>query len=150
MGLFLIWMSAHWFSLLQAIGIVGGLAFTGMSLRLNARNQKTSALITITQKHQSLWLELFDSPELKRILEARPGLRKIPVTDDERLFVNLVFLHLTATLYAVRKRVMEKPAGFDVDIRSFVSLPIPKRVWNDTKKFRDPATIIYVEKLLEN
>ena len=40
------------------------------------------------------------------------------------------------------------PAGQEADIREFFSLPIPHAVWSQTKKFRDPETIAYVESLL--
>lgn len=102
----------------------------------------------MTQAHRTIWMKFFESPHLKRILDHKPELAKHPVTDEELMFVNLIILHLTTVLTAVAKGVFPKPAGLDVDIRDFFSLPIPKTAWNQTKTFRDPETIRYVESLL--
>jgi hypothetical protein len=149
MGTVLSWLSANWFSLLQTIGIVGGLLFTAYSFNLNSRLRKFDTLITITDQHRELWLKLFESPELKRLVDPNADLAKRPITETEIMFVNLLILHLTTSLAAVRQGIFPKPAGTDEDIADFLSLPIPRAAWNKTKRFRDPETIRYVEGLLE-
>ena len=148
MGFSPLWLSANWFSLLQTLGIVGGLFFNAYALLLNSRVRKVDTLINITQQHRAIWLKFLESPSLRRIHETKPDLKKHPVTDEELIFVNLITLHLATVLVAVCKGIFPKPAGMDVDIKELFSLPIPHAVWNQTKTFRDPETIRYVEGLL--
>ncbi len=141
------WFAVNGFQALQAAGILGGLLFTAFSFRQNARVQRAQFLINITQQHRAIWLEVFDSPKLKRILSKSPPRGPSP-TQDEMLFVNLIILHLTSTQYAMRKGILDKPAGLDVDLKDFFSLPIPAAVWRETKHLRDTHTVRYVESLL--
>jgi len=148
MGEVFSWLSANWFSFLQTIGIVGGLLFTSYSLALNSRLRRFDTLIAITDQHRSLWLKMIESPHLKRIVEAKPDLAKHPITEAETTFVNLLILHMTTVLTADQQGICPKPAGLDADAKDFFALPIPHAVWNQTKAFRDPETIRFVEGLL--
>lgn len=65
---FVPWLSLHWFTLLQSIGIVGGLLFTGVSLRIDTKVRRVSTLITITQQHRDIWTQLYRRPEMARHL----------------------------------------------------------------------------------
>ena len=92
---------------------------------------------------------MIDKPNLLRVLSADAKLDIKPVTLEERIFVNLIILHLTAVMAAISGRVHEQPAGQDEDLREFFSLPIPNKVWNDSKRFREPEVVAYVESLLK-
>lgn len=148
MGIVVSWLQENWFSTLQTLGIVGGLSFNAYGLFMNSRIRKVDTLINITQQHRAIWLKFIDSPNLKRILQAKVDLKKTPVTDDEMMFVNLAILHLTTVLIAVEKGIFGKPSGFDEDIQDFFALPIPKAVWLRTKEFRDQHITDYVQSLL--
>ncbi len=148
MGLVASWLSIHWFNLLQTIGIVGGLIYNGYSLRLNARVRRVETLFKVTEQQRSIWLKLVDPAHLKRLLHEHVNLDEHPLTNDEELFVNLLLLHFEAVLEATRSRVFKKPAGMDVDVRAFLSLPIPNAAWNKLKEYRDARTIRYVEGFL--
>ena len=148
MGFFFDWIEANWFALLQTIGIVAGLCFSGYAALRDNRSRKIENLLSIHESHRTIWLQIFDDPHLLRILKSQVSLKTKPVTLQERIFVNLIILHLTGVLTAVRAGVMEKPAGGDTDLREFFSLPIPNQVWQDTVQFRDKETRAYVEALL--
>jgi len=47
---------------------VGGLLFTGITLRADAKAKRLQSLFTITQNHRQIWTEIHDRPELSRIL----------------------------------------------------------------------------------
>jgi hypothetical protein len=141
------WIEANWLQALQGVGIVGGLCFTGYSFRQNVRAHRAQTLISITQQHRTLWLKVFDVPKLRQVLSPNPPKRPNP-SFEERLFVNLLILHITSTLVAVRKRVLDMPAGMDEDMKVLFALPIPKKVWEDTRKFRDEETVQYIESLI--
>ena len=141
------WLVGNWFQGLQAIGISTGLLFTGFSFRQSVRVQRVQTLISLTQQHRSIWLKYFDSPKLKRIFNEKAHRGQVP-TADERLFVNLIFLHLASTLIAVKYGIIEKPAGADDDYRDILRFPIPREVWNEAKHFHDQETVRYIESLI--
>ncbi len=141
------WIEANWLQVLQGMGITGGLIFTGCSLRLNLRIQRAQTLINITQQHRTLWLKALDVPSLQRILDPTP-LKRRKVTFEERLFVNLLILHIMSIRVAVKQGVFDLPAGTDADLQELFSLPVPRKVWDDTRRFRDPETIRYIESLI--
>ena len=141
------WIATNGFQALQALGIVAGLFFTGISYRQNFRVQRAQTLITITQQHRSLWIKLFDLPKLRRVLSPKP-MKGRAITFDESLFVNLLILHITSVLVAARERAIDLPAGMDADMKELFSFPIPRKVWEDSREFRDEATIRYIDSLL--
>lgn len=148
MGLFLEWLGANWFDLLQTSGIVAGLFFTGRSFLLDTKIRKITHLLSITEHHRSIWEQVFERPSLLRILDKNASLRKAPPSLEERIFVNLIILHLTAVMTAIEGNVHKKPSGQDEDLRDFFNLPIPKKVWRDTKRFREPEVVAYLDGLL--
>ena len=99
---FITWVAQHWFEAVQTGGILAGLIFTAASLRDTREAQKITNLFTLTQYHHDLWSELFERPELRRIFRSRVDLKKHPVTEDERLFLTMVILHLNLALEAMR------------------------------------------------
>ena len=144
------WIDANWFALLQTAGIVSGFVFTGISIRREGRTRRVQNLLTITEHHRSIWQQVFEDANLLRVLKRRANLRSRPVTLQERIFVNLIILHLTALLAAMRAKEIAKPAGLDTDLQEFFSLPIPASVWRDTLFLRDEPTRSYVEALLND
>ena len=111
MGIFVEWFGANWFNLLQTVAIVAGLFFTGRSFLVDTRIRRISNLLNITEHHRSIWQQVIDKPNLLRVLNAEAKLDIKPITLEERIFVNLIILHLTAVMAAIRGRVHEQPAG---------------------------------------
>ena len=142
------WLGSNWFNLLQTIGIVAGLCFTGRSLLFDARIRKISNLLSITEHHRSIWEQVLAHPKLSRVLEPHADLKSTPISLEERIFVNLIILHLTAVMAAIKGSVHSKPAGQDEDLREFFSLPIPNKVWKDSKRFREPEVTSYLDSLI--
>jgi hypothetical protein len=56
------WLAQHWFDLLQTLAIIGGLTFTGYSLRQDERARRIGNLISIKQQYREIWEELYDRP----------------------------------------------------------------------------------------
>jgi hypothetical protein len=139
------WLAFHWFDLLQTIGIVGGLFFTGWSLHLNTQTQRAANLLTLTVQHRDIWRMLNEEPKLARVLEARLDLSQNPLTDDETRFVGFVFLHLNASFQAIKAGVLVKAEGLAVDIQEFFALPIPQSVWQKLRKFYDVDFVAFIE-----
>lgn len=139
------WLANHWFDLLQSIGIVGGLIYTALAAREDTASRQISNLIAVSGRYYDIWRELFRQPHLARILNANIDLTKAPVTDEERLFVKMLLLHLDTVRRAMSAGVFVKLNGLKDDIREFVSLPIPNVVWQKMKPFQDKDFVDFVE-----
>jgi hypothetical protein len=66
------------------------------------------------------------------------------VTDDEQLFVGFLILHLRASFKARQLGMEFNDDDLAADIREFFNLPIPRRVWENAKKFQDPDFVHFV------
>jgi hypothetical protein len=143
------WLTLHWFDLLQTVGIVGGLFFTGWSLHLDTQTQRAANLLNITVQHRDIWKLLYSEPQLARVLEPKLDLNKNPMTDDEARFVGFLILHLNASYQAIKAGVLMKAEGLASDIQEFFALPIPKAVWQKLRKFYDDDFVSFIEKTNE-
>ena len=148
MGLSASWLADNWFSFLESLGICAALLFNAIALRRDANVRKVEFLSNHTRDHRDIWQQLYSKPELARVLETTPELGSMPVTSEETLFVNLIILHLSATLAAVRAGVMPLPPGAEHDVRTFFSLPIPNHVWNTTRQYREKELLEMVDRLI--
>ncbi len=139
------WLVLHWFDLLQTVGIVGGLYFTGWSLYLNTQTQRAANLLTLTEQHRDIWRMLYEEQKLARVLEAKLDLSQNPLTGDEARFVGFLFLHLNASYQAIKAGVLMKAEGLALDIQQFFDLPIPQAVWQKLRKFYDADFVAFIE-----
>lgn len=139
------WTIENGFTLLNALGVVGGLLFTGISLHSETKTRRVANLLTLTQNHRALWSEYFRNPQLARVLDATADTGKLPVNRDEEIFVNLVIQHLSSVFHALRDELVVKPEGLRRDVWWFFSLPIPLVVWERAKVLQNDAFIAFVE-----
>jgi hypothetical protein len=146
---FTYWLAQHWFEAVQTSGILGGLIFTATSLRDTRQSQKITNLFTLTQYQRLLYSELSNRPELERIFHSNPDLQNLPVTEDERLFLTMVVLHLSLALTAMRMNAIVPIEGLERDLAEMFSKPIPRAVWKkirsvqnrDVRDFLDRLTV---------
>lgn len=139
------WIAENGFTLLNAVGVVGGLLFTGISLHSETKTRRVANLLTLTQNHRALWSEYFRNPQLARVLDALANSGKQPVSRDEEIFVNLVIQHLSSVFHALRDELVVKPEGLRRDVWWFFSLPIPRSVWEQAKVLQNDAFVAFVE-----
>ena len=141
------WFTNHGESLLQSAGIIGGLVFTGISLRSEAKARRISNLIALTQQHRDIWKQLYEQPELARVLNPSVDLKTDPVRREERLLVRFLILYLGAVYKATEFDELLRPDGMQKDVREFFALPIPTAVWQELKKFQDENLVLFIERL---
>ena len=79
---FLQWAAQNWFTVLQSAGIIGSLLFTAASLRLDAKARHVGNLMAITKNHREIWGELYQRPELARVIDAGADLEQKPMSDE--------------------------------------------------------------------
>jgi hypothetical protein len=148
MGVFS-WIHEHWFDLLQTVGIVGGLLFTSLAVWRDDRSRKISNLISINQQYREIWKELYERPELSRLLDKNADVVRTPVSDQESLFINLLILHLDSVFRATRAGMAVKFEGLQKDVAEFFKLPIPKAVWRQMKPFHNKDFVRFIEAALK-
>jgi len=144
----LAWFSEHWFSALQTASIVGGLVFTGVSIRTDAKARRVQNLLTLTSSHREIWSQFLTNPKLSRILDPRSDLVVRPVTREEHVFLTFIILHLGSAYRAIREGVLPAPDGLTEDIRSFFSLPLPAAAWTRLQSRLDADYAIFVNQAL--
>lgn len=139
------WLVENWFTLLNSIGIVGGLFFTAFSLHSETKTRRVANLLTLTQNHREIWKEFYRRPNLARVLEPNPNLTRQPVTRDEEIFVILVIQHLNSVYQTMHHQLAITPDGLRRDVWQFFDLPIPRAVWERIKVLQDDAFVRFVE-----
>jgi hypothetical protein len=143
------WFESNWLDLVQTVGIVGSLIISAQAARLDAKAQRASILFELTEHHREIWTEMLSRPELERVLEPKVDLQTNPPTKQEITFVKLLFLHLDSSFRVIRTKTFDEPRNLTLDIQTFLSLPIPRHVWEMTRPLRDPEFVAFVEKRLK-
>ena len=138
------WLKESWFQALQTLSIVSSLLYTAYMVRVDGRSRKVDHLLSITASHRELWSTLYERPELGRILSPTADLEHTPVTENEEMFVHLVLLHASAAYQAVKEGILAKPHGLEEDLGMFVTLPIPRIVWQRMTSFYEPDFVRFV------
>ena len=138
------WIWSNWATVLNAVGIIGGLFFTAAAFRSEARSRRVANLLAITKNHRDIWADFYGKPELARILDASPNLKQQPVTLAEEVFVNLVILHTSSVFYVLKDNMMVRLEGLRRDVQLFFSLPIPLTVWQRLKGLQNQAFVDFV------
>jgi hypothetical protein len=139
------WLAENSFNLLSAVGIIGGLWFTATSFRADAKSRQVSNLLALTQNHQRMWQDFYHQPDLARVLDERADLKHQPLKQAEEEFVNLVVQHLNAVYQATKTGMLMKQEGMRREIVEFLSLPIPKAVWEKIKLYQNDDFAAFVE-----
>lgn len=142
------WVAEHGFDLVGVVGIIASLLFTAASFRKDDRSRRISNLIAIKQQYRDVWQEFYDRPNLARVLKGDVDIANEPVSDDEFLFVKLLILHLDTVFRAMKAGTFVTLEGLQDDVAQFLSLPIPKFVWEKLKPLQDRAFIAFVENCL--
>ena len=60
----------------------------------------------------------------------------------------MLFLHLDIVCRTTREGMFVKLQGLKADVKDFMSLPIPQRVWERLKPFQDKDFVVFVEECL--
>ena len=140
------WIQSDWFTLLQSIGIIGGLFYTATAFRYDTITRRTENLIRITEHHHEIWSQLRESPKLARVLSPNPDLRMKPISTDEEFMVLALILHLSSVFHAEKSNLLTVPGNLSEDIAVFFSNPIPRKVWEKHRGRQDSVFVAYVEK----
>jgi hypothetical protein len=84
-----LWIADNWVTLLNAVGVVGGLFFTATAVRSATKTQRIANLLALTSNHRAVWREFINNPKLARVLDPSADLTKKPVSPGEQEFVKI-------------------------------------------------------------
>jgi hypothetical protein len=141
------WIAQHWLDAAQTGGIVASILFAAVSLRDTRHTQRISNLFALTRYHRELYGVLFDRPKLHRIFSDKVDLIQHPVTEDERLFLTFVILHLDLALEATRMNAIVHIEGLERDLADLFSKPIPRAVWKEVRSVQNRHVVSVLDKL---
>ena len=139
------WLADNSFNLLSAVGVIGGLWFTSKSLRSETKTRRIANLLTITANHREIWKGFLMDKSLARVRDPSANTIKHPITEAERVFVTFVIFHMNSVYYAMSDQLVVKVEGLRRDIAQFLSLPIPREVWEKIKILQNDEFVAFVE-----
>jgi len=142
------WVASNWFTLIQTAGVVGGLFYSAIALRLDAKVRRTEVLLALTEAHRDIWERLIEQPELARILDPEADLKTAPPTSVERRFVLLVILHIDTVRQAISEGAFRASSGMTEDLRQFLSLPIPRSIAASALPYQSPDFQAYLHQVM--
>jgi len=116
-------------------------------LHEEAEARRVANLFTITKSHREIWTFVIERPELARVLSAKPGIEKRPITEAERRFVLFLILHLASSFEARKHGMFFFVHGLRRDVYEFFQLPIPRAVWTDFHRYQEPDFVRFVEEV---
>jgi hypothetical protein len=143
------WIAENWFSLVQSVGIVGGLLFTAWSVRIARREGRMANTLSLAGHHRELWAEAHRRPELARLFDAEADLIGHPITVAEREFLDVAVYHFATCFELARSGGPVSLEALELDARSFFAKPLPRSVWKETRDSRDPKFVAFIEHCLE-
>jgi len=143
------WLSQNIFNLFSAVGIIGGLWFTAVSLRSETRTRRIANLLTVTSNYREIWKEYFNNPELVRVLDPAADVKSKPITPAEELFVGQIIFHISNVFYAMKDDLFIAQDGSRKDIAQFFTLPVPKAVWTKTKLLQNLDFAAFIDSSLK-
>lgn len=138
------WLVAHK-DIIEVLGIIGGLLFTSLSLRIDARVRRAATLIEITKQHRELWMYFDEHPKLARLFDKKRDMAAHPLADEEIRFANFLFLHLRATYGAKKAAIHVLPEEVEDDWRWIFSHPAVAAAWDKVKYVHDRRIVALVE-----
>jgi len=141
-------LATNLFLLVETIGVVSSLLFTAHTVRAAEKSQRLTNLFSLTSYHRQIWMQLFTKPELRRVMNPSVDVHDQDITEEERLFVKLLILHLSTTYQATELHAVVPIEGLEKDVASFISLPIPYKVWSEISRYQNRDFVRFVQKSL--
>jgi hypothetical protein len=141
MGELVRWFFDHAAQLIESVGIMMGLFFTGFALRSDVRSRQAEILMRLYHDER---------PELKRIFQNKVDLAATPITPAEARFIQYFVNHVALSFRAQKLGLYRSPEQLETDLRDFFGYPVPREAWKKLRRFQDQDFAEYIEKVLTN
>ena len=142
------WVQENGFTLVQSLGIAASLIYTARSFRQGIRDQRIAQRLTLAGHHRELWSGSHREPSLSRITSPDADLVAHPITVEEREFLLEVIYHFQTCWELARESDLVPLASLRLDASEFFALPLPQRVWRDSRASRDRRFVAFIESCL--
>ena len=149
MASFSAWCEGNWFNLVQTAGVVGSLLMAAAAASREAKAREIENILTLSAHHRSLWSFVAEKPELERIFNPNADALMKPATVSEELALNEIFAHFLTGWRVAGAGGMTSLRELSADVADFFSLPLPRAVWEKTKRSRHPGFVRFVEAALD-
>jgi hypothetical protein len=114
-----------------------------------ARAREIENLLTIAVNHRELWSGVSHRRELDRIFRTDVDVLTAPASVAEEEFLNLVMVHYLTTWRLANLGGIISHKELAGDVHDFFSRPLPRAVWEKTKKARNSKFVRFVDRALE-
>ena len=139
------WLADNSVNLLTALAGIGGLWFAAFSIHEEVKSRRVANLLSITANHREIWTVFLYDGELTRVRDASADIIKQPITEAERMFVTIVIAHVNSVFYTMNNQLVVSWDGLRRDVAQFLSLPIPREVWEKIKATQNEDFVAFVE-----
>ena len=156
MAAFSSWVDGN-FNLIQSVGIIGGLMTASIALFANAAASNRDAkakerdnILTLSEHHRNLWWgEISKNQKLLRIFQTDVDVLKEPATLLEEVYLNETFAQYLTGWRIAKAEGLTTLNELAIDVKWFFSLPLPRVVWEKSKKYRNRRFVQFVKEALE-
>jgi hypothetical protein len=139
---------------IKTIIVIGSLLVSSFALLLNlyathrsTRQQRVANYQEIVKSHREIWkLTLDNYARYERVLSLDVDLKKMPVSYEERRFVQLILLHMSSAYAFASSDQMLEIEKLEFDIEELLSMPIPRFVWGQYRVYQNSRFVRFVEK----
>lgn len=146
MAEFLSWFGDNWKDVLTVIGSIVGVCIGVAAFHRHRGRDEKEDQNALSTAHDALWSNVRERPELSRVLLTDVDLKRKPLTIQEEVFLNEVFLHFERGWTAAKENKVLTMEAFTADVRGFFALPLPRAAWEKRKAFRNPKFVRFIEK----
>jgi len=144
---FLHWVDSN-FNVIQTIGILGSLWLAVIAAHREAQAKERENLLNIAAQHRELWSVAGNRKDLQRVFLADVDLAR-PISIAEAEFLRMVISHFQTVWLVARSGGLLTLRELALDAGDFFKLPLPRAVWEETKKLRNPRFVRFVERSLK-
>jgi hypothetical protein len=136
------WLIIDWFNLVQSFCLVGGFIFASKAWRLQF-------LVGVTEKHRNLWEKMMNDPNVQRIFTAQVNLSEKPITQAEKVALDMILIHYETGWETARFLDRERLKPLANDIGRFFRLPLVHHTWDKTKDCHSRNFVRFVDQAIK-
>ncbi len=109
------------------------------------KSKEAKNILALSEQHRALWNEARHREELLRVFQADNSLSTKPITTSEEVFLNEVIVYYETGWQMAKAGTVLTLKSLAADIQGFFNLPLPRAIWEKTKKYRNPKFVRFVE-----
>jgi hypothetical protein len=115
----------------------------------DATERKLTNIFTLDEKNDLFWKEFYGREDLRRIESDDIDLNQNPPTFLETKALVRAFVKYQTSWKAAKVAYRNELEPLQEDIAEFLSHPLPRMIWEQEKKYKNPGFVRFVERALE-